>query len=499
MTTTDAGRARQLLDDRRGAIVLMAVFMASFLVGGLWYIMGVGDAAMHRQALQTSADTTAYISAVYHARGMNIIAMVNLIMGAVMAIAAAAQMVQMIAGIVMAAANAMCALSKIPAYTMTDPVTGDVTTVDYSKWGWTCDSAKKAQALWDKMKSITIAVKTQAEDLLKGLSDAQKEVAKTAPWVASSQSTGVAADYAPFAASGVAVSISMSPNVIRYGLPVMDMPFEEVCQMGGVFVGMIVTSTLPAEFDYFIGKMLGNIMSKIPKNICTGQPQSGKTWDFFNEDDVCEDKKPGKEKDKCKDDLEKDDDKPEQPPPISWDANDEKDPKKPYTPAENGNDYFQVYSTVYAGDKSLLERSDKGVDIAAWGKSKVPGTGTMLENLAIAQAEFYYDQTAAAAVEDICFKAGSCGLTWNSYKDEVLWNLRWRARLRRFRPPTGSAEVNVLSGGVSGIGLGKYEDGISTFNTFAGGGTPDKMWTSTDIADMTGGSGFIGGGSAIIH
>ena len=47
--TADKPRAdspQRLARDERGAIVLMAVFMSAFMVGGLWYIMGIGDAKM---------------------------------------------------------------------------------------------------------------------------------------------------------------------------------------------------------------------------------------------------------------------------------------------------------------------------------------------------------------------------------------------------------------------------------------------------------------------
>ena len=69
-------------------IVIVAVFMSVFLVGCLWYLVGVGDAAIYREKMQDASDATAFASAVYHARGMNIIAMLNLIMAAALAVRA---------------------------------------------------------------------------------------------------------------------------------------------------------------------------------------------------------------------------------------------------------------------------------------------------------------------------------------------------------------------------------------------------------------------------
>jgi hypothetical protein len=148
----------------------------------------------------------------------------------------------------------------------------------------------------------------------------------------------------------------------------------------------------------------------------------------------------------------------------------------------------------------MVQRSDKGVDIAAWGKAKAGGKyGAMNEKLAVAQAEFYYDQTNAALAEDQCY-VPACGLTWPSYREESMWNLRWRARLRRFRAPTGKAEVNIFASGIPNLGFSKYDAGaLATFNSFAGTGLAGKLTTGTSVADANGASGFLGGGSELIH
>src|SRR5262245_20154937 len=105
-------RAARLLGDQRGAIVLMGVFMSVFLVGALWYAIGIGNAIVYRETVQTGADSTAFAAAVYHARGMNVIAMVNIVIGAVMAIAAAAAYLTQIAALVISVATQMCELSQ---------------------------------------------------------------------------------------------------------------------------------------------------------------------------------------------------------------------------------------------------------------------------------------------------------------------------------------------------------------------------------------------------
>src|SRR3954465_13918874 len=88
---------RPLRDDTRGAIRVMAVFMAVFLVGCLWYLVGVGDAAIYREKMQDGSDSVAFASAVYHARGMNIIAVLNLIMAAALAVLIAFKVAELLA------------------------------------------------------------------------------------------------------------------------------------------------------------------------------------------------------------------------------------------------------------------------------------------------------------------------------------------------------------------------------------------------------------------
>jgi hypothetical protein len=252
------------------------------------------------------------------------------------------------------------------------------------------------------------------------------------------------------------------------------------------------------------------MMKMIPKDLCQGKYTGGHTWDFFDEDEVCEDHHShhhdadghdhDDEHDKCKDDLEHHNDPVPHIDLTNLGDTDKMSPKEPYDPAQNGDDYFQVYSAVNAGDDAFVKRSDKGVDIAAWGKAKAGGSyGSMNEKLSMAESEFYYDQTNASVAEDQCY-VPPCGMTWPSYREEALWNLRWRARLRRFRPPTGKAEVNIFGSGVPNLGFAKYDSGaLTTFNNFATSGTASTMFTSTAVADANGAGAFIGGGTEVIH
>jgi len=77
-----ANSPRSLSDlsrDERGAVMLMGLFFASFLVGSLWYMIGLGQALVFREIGQEIADSAALTSASVHAQGMNFIGALNVI------------------------------------------------------------------------------------------------------------------------------------------------------------------------------------------------------------------------------------------------------------------------------------------------------------------------------------------------------------------------------------------------------------------------------------
>jgi hypothetical protein len=67
-------------NDTRGAVMFIGVFFACFLIGSLWFLIGIGDALVFRERAQEAADASAFGSAVIHAKGMNIIAFLNLVL-----------------------------------------------------------------------------------------------------------------------------------------------------------------------------------------------------------------------------------------------------------------------------------------------------------------------------------------------------------------------------------------------------------------------------------
>ena len=70
---------RSLARNQDGAVLVIGVFAAAFLVGTVYFVLGAGDAIEHRAVMQDAADTGSYTMAVLHARAMNMIALLNMV------------------------------------------------------------------------------------------------------------------------------------------------------------------------------------------------------------------------------------------------------------------------------------------------------------------------------------------------------------------------------------------------------------------------------------
>jgi hypothetical protein len=99
-------RMRELHDDQRGAVMITGLFMAFFLIGALWFVLGIGDALVFRERMQEAADHGAFTSAALQAKGMNFIAACNLVMLAMVTI-------HLVLGIVHDIALAACGISIV--------------------------------------------------------------------------------------------------------------------------------------------------------------------------------------------------------------------------------------------------------------------------------------------------------------------------------------------------------------------------------------------------
>ncbi|MDQ3031892.1 MAG: hypothetical protein M3Y87_05695 [Myxococcota bacterium] len=99
---------RSIARDDSGAMVVIGLFFAVMVSGFLYYLIGIGEAIVYRETMQDASDAGAFSAAVVHARGMNILVLINLIMAALLAVLVALKLIQtlIIAAIVVCGALA---------------------------------------------------------------------------------------------------------------------------------------------------------------------------------------------------------------------------------------------------------------------------------------------------------------------------------------------------------------------------------------------------------
>lgn len=102
-------RCRSLWMDTRGAIMVMALFLAIFLVGAMYLVLGVGDALLYRRVMQDGADAGAFAASVIAAKGMNLHAVLNVAMAVTAGILLVLRSAEVLLEILLAILHAMAA------------------------------------------------------------------------------------------------------------------------------------------------------------------------------------------------------------------------------------------------------------------------------------------------------------------------------------------------------------------------------------------------------
>jgi hypothetical protein len=424
--TRESCRAAGLLRDDRGVIMVVGVMFMLLWIGLAWAIFGIGNAIAYRENLQNAADASAFAAAVYDARGMNMLASINIIMGVVLAVLIAAHIVQIIALI----ALGIDCWSCIP-----DIACG---------YGWaSCpgDCSDQSEA-----NSIVEDVDTVVHDILPILHDLEVGVAVGWPWVASGKSTSLGGTYysrgvavtSTFAWSQIpwsgeqylssitdnfggfsGVSGDANTDNTRYGLPVSSDKYSHLCDVAFIDVtnlgGLI---SMPGFITQFLAKAGAwfcdaGSESSTPTDIIEGvsclvlpcaiygpfdpTPSLSDSWDTGSSTSV------------------KDKDTSQSPMMIFPDA-------------KMGYDYYGIWSTAIGvfSDVTTSKVQVAGQQSKQSGSAKLVGPVPSDTLLGIAKSEFYYDPIPGDSKD----QETSIGDNWPIR--DVMWNLRWRARLRRY-------------------------------------------------------------------
>lgn len=209
--------ARDVTRDDQGAILLLAVFMGVFMAGILFYAVGIGETLLYREGMQDAADATVLAAATTHARGMNLIVLINQIMAALLGILVLFRLIEMLATLAIGACLALAFITGGSSAAAIPPLEA------------VRSGAHDAYTSLDPPVHEALVVLHTAETIVRDTIPALSEVSAV---------DAVVAHYSPPAAFGVAIP----PNLT---LPVEDDGFGVLCGYAGKDAGDVVS--LPFE------------------------------------------------------------------------------------------------------------------------------------------------------------------------------------------------------------------------------------------------------------
>lgn len=230
-----------LRSDTHGAVMIMAVFMAMIAIGALYFLVGLGDALLAQERMQDAADATAFSSAVIHARGMNILALINIIMAAVLAIA----VLLSILGSVLKVGAIAAAVASFFTLGSTAPLAKALTA-----------KAKVVHDLQGPVEKTVSKVLRIGHGLQGPLSTAIPMIAGLNAYTLSSQ------HYGPVVSGGTTFPI--------YGsLPTVDGKFDKLCEKAGEYAGDMAVFPIAAILESFGGDWLADKLSSLADKAAT--------------------------------------------------------------------------------------------------------------------------------------------------------------------------------------------------------------------------------------
>lgn len=166
----DERRMNHFADDQRGSILVAGACMGIILVLCAMHVIGVTEAILVRSMGQNASDAIALESAVWHAQGMNLLVMINLIMAAVMSLLLAIRIVEIV--IIGAIAIVAIAAAVISFFTFGAAGGGATAVIE-----WLTDALIAVQRFEDRVSEPIMRTLTYA-------AQAERAVASITPLIA---------------------------------------------------------------------------------------------------------------------------------------------------------------------------------------------------------------------------------------------------------------------------------------------------------------------------
>ncbi|HMJ13224.1 MAG TPA: hypothetical protein VK524_17505 [Polyangiaceae bacterium] len=465
---------RELVRDTRGAALVVGIVMGVLLVGGLWHIASIGDAIIWRERAQDAADAGAFENAVWQARGMNVIVSLNIIMALILSILVMWRIVMVLLALGLIVAILFCLIGiGCPAI---PPIT----------------NALQFMIRNDRRVANTVL------RVVTGFRAVEVVVASATPIIAARQSsvnasrayamgsddgnvTALSASLLPAVSPGeISESASCLVGAITGAVPITP-SYGRGYELGRNFLGqprMGVGVSLPVQFDDYsklcekagqsVFENLAGLMEQLGlpgaviEGLETGRDLAGSVTGnlpglfcqpfsfpprallrLFSIAASVQCLAEGKNPLRLPRCMKKKEREARKKLEEAWTTKDQHErfvkcarPAKVWEYAANGNVFMRSFSWADPDDP-LTARDDRGLsvaDLSRLGGAAPAGTTTLSSSLRAAEtpliwanAEIYFD----------------CNARWvprrgerTNCKDDAMWQIRWKARLRRMLPLT---------------------------------------------------------------
>jgi len=473
-------RSQNLAHDTRGAILIVGIVFGVLLVGALWHIAGIGDAIAWRERAQDAADAGAFENAVWNARGMNVIVAINIVMSLVLAVLVIWRTLLILVTVALVVAAILCvvtlgtgcgfagAVARVEGFMLrndekvaTNVVrilsamnAAQVAVATATPLVGLGAGSRNTSSAYDVTKAMTESASLLPSVNPKGIQNLVRcfkgaKAGKLPDEKAAEGRLGKSVEFYQTYLSNPRMGIGVS-------LPVQVDEYSVLCQKAGesvlnnlagvlermgvpagavegidkakVFLGGLVASLPglfcapiggpPAGLDDLVGKQaIDSCKSEIPGKPRKFQVDSqgnteilyeDKDGNFVTEDEYvkrCSKDKKKEANDKLKDSFTSD----------TYALTQCGAPSKVWEWAVNGNVFMRSFSQVEK-NKRMAGHDDQLVSVADLGKTGV--TEPIADDQITAHAEIYLD----------------CGKRWMECKPDAMWQMRWRARLRRIQP-----------------------------------------------------------------
>lgn len=236
MTRVGTNSLRGLPRDTRGAMMVIGLVMAIFLVAALYYVVGIAEAITQRETMQDAADAGAYAAAALHARGMNAIVLINIVMAALLAILVALKLLEAVLGIAIV-------LLAVAAF-----FTG----------GSTSWMIPEVATVREDVRSLHDGLRATIFPALETLHTVARGVRAIVPWTAQLRVLQVVRKNGPHARVGFA----LPP---RATLPTEDGKFSELCGRAGDYVGDVASLAIPPFLPDDVRNAVGDAIGDLAK------------------------------------------------------------------------------------------------------------------------------------------------------------------------------------------------------------------------------------------